>query len=156
MAERARVYPLRREPQPELAPQEPLSQEPLSQEPLSQEPLSQEPLSQEPLWREVLGQRLRALRQEQRETLSETAGRAGISPQYLSEVERGRKEPSSEMIAALAGALGTTLIQLTEQVAGDLRRQQVISLARASAPGAARSRAAGSRAAGPVMLALAA
>ena len=156
MAERARVYPLRREPQPEPAPQEPLSQEPLSQEPLSQEPLSQEPLSQEPLWREVLGQRLRALRQEQRETLSETAGRAGISPQYLSEVERGRKEPSSEMIAALAGALGTTLIQLTEQVAGDLRRQQVISLARASAPGAARSRAAGSRAAGPVMLALAA
>ena len=43
---------------------------------------------------------------DQRETLSETAGRAGISPQYLSEVERGRKEPSSEMIAALAGALG--------------------------------------------------
>ncbi len=137
MAERARVYPLRREPQPELAPREPLSREP--------------PLSQEPLWREVLGQRLRALRQEQRETLSQTAGRAGISPQYLSEVERGRKEPSSEMIAALAGALGTTLIQLTEQVAGDLRRQQVISLARASAPRAARSRAAG-----PVMLALAA
>jgi transcriptional regulator with XRE-family HTH domain len=108
MAERARVYPLRREPPPE---------------------------PQEPLWREVLGQRLRALRQEQREKLSETAARAGISPQYLSEIERGRKEPSSEMIAALAGALGTTLIQLTEQVVGDLRRQQ---------------------AAGPVMLCLAA
>jgi transcriptional regulator with XRE-family HTH domain len=146
MAERARVYPLRREPQPELAPRDPLSRDPLSRD-----PLSREPLSQEPLWREVLGQRLRALRQEQRETLTETAGRAGISPQYLSEVERGRKEPSSEMIAALAGALGTTLIQLTEQVAGDLRRQQVISLARASAPRAVRSRAAG-----PVMLALAA
>jgi transcriptional regulator with XRE-family HTH domain len=99
----------------------------------------------------VLGQRLRALRQEQQETLAETAGRAGISPQYLSEIERGRKEPSSEMIAALAGALGTTLIQLTEQVAGDLRRQQAISLARACAPRASRSRAAG-----PVMLSLAA
>jgi transcriptional regulator with XRE-family HTH domain len=72
----------------------------------------------------VLGQRLRALRLDQRETLSETAGRAGISPQYLSEVERGRKEPSSEMIAALAGALGITLTELTEQLAGDLRRQQ--------------------------------
>ena len=71
----------------------------------------------------------------------ETASRAGISPQYLSEVERGRKEPSSEMIAALAGALGTTLIGLTEQVAGELRRQQGISASRAS---------------GPVMLALAA
>lgn len=74
----------------------------------------------------MLGQRLRALRLDQREKLSETAGRAGISPQYLSEVERGRKEPSSEMIAALAGALGITLTELTEQLAGDLRRQQGI------------------------------
>ncbi len=114
MAESARVYPLRREPQPESLPQEP-------------------PL-QEPLWREVLGQRLRALRLEQRETLAETAGRAGISPQYLSEIERGRKEPSSEMIAALAGALDTTLIRLTEQVAGDLRRQQAVGSSRASGP----------------------
>src|SRR5512142_2151795 len=103
MAERANVYPLRREPAPEPAPR-------------------QRPL-QEPLWREVLGRRLRALRQEQQETLAETAARAGISPQYLSEIERGRKEPSSEMIAALAGALGTTLTTLTEQVAGDLRQQ---------------------------------
>ncbi|MGV9615683.1 helix-turn-helix domain-containing protein [Nocardia xishanensis] len=78
----------------------------------------------EPLWREVLGERLRSLRREQRETLVETAGRAGISPQYLSEVERGRKEPSSEMIAALAGALGTTLGGLTEQVAEELRARR--------------------------------
>ena len=107
MAEHANVYPLRREPRRE--PQ--------------REPRPPEPRPQEPLWREVLGRRLRVLRQEQQETLSETATRAGISPQYLSEVERGRKEPSSEMIAALAGALGTTLIDLTEQVAIDLRRQ---------------------------------
>ena len=106
MAEQANVYPLRREPQRELQP---------------------EPRPQEPLWREVLGRRLRVLRQEQQETLAETAARAGLSPQYLSEVERGRKEPSSEMIAALAGALGTTLIDLTEQVAGDLRRQQALA-----------------------------
>ena len=75
----------------------------------------------EPLWREVLGGRLRALRAERKETLAETAKRAGISPQYLSEVERGRKEPSSEMIAALAGALDTTLADLTTQVTEDLR-----------------------------------
>ena len=112
MAERARVYPLRREPPPE----------PPSKRPPPHEPPPHEPRPQEPLWREVLGQRLRALRLQQRETLSETAGRAGISPQYLSEIERGRKEPSSEMIAALAGALGITLIGLTEQVAGELRR----------------------------------
>ena len=125
MAEQANVYPLRRAPErePQRKPQP-------------------EPRPQEPLWREVLGRRLRALRQDQQETLSETAARAGISPQYLSEIERGRKEPSSEMIAALAGALGTTLIGLTEQVAGDLRRQQAL------APRAGRT--------GPVMLALAA
>jgi len=77
--------------------------------------------AQEPLWREALGWRLRSLRQERGEKLTETASRAGVSPQYLSEVERGRKDPSSEMIAALAGALGLTLIELTEQVAGELR-----------------------------------
>ena len=114
MAEHANVYPLRRE--PERKPQREPQPEP-----------QPEPRPQEPLWRDVLGRRLRLLRQEQQETLSETAARAGISPQYLSEVERGRKEPSSEMIAALAGALGTTLIDLTEQVAGDLRRQQAFA-----------------------------
>jgi transcriptional regulator with XRE-family HTH domain len=77
----------------------------------------------EPLWREVLGQRLRELRRERQEKLTETAGRAGISPQYLSEVERGRKEPSSEMIAALAGAFGLTLIDLTTLITEDLRRE---------------------------------
>jgi transcriptional regulator with XRE-family HTH domain len=82
----------------------------------------------------VLGQRLRALRLQQQETISQTAGRAGISPQYLSEVERGRKEPSSEMIAALAGALGTTLSGLTEQVAGDLRHRPDVATSRASSP----------------------
>jgi transcriptional regulator with XRE-family HTH domain len=99
----------------------------------------------EPLWREVLGSRLRALRAERAETLAETAERAGISPQYLSEIERGRKEPSSEMIAALAGALDTTLADLTTHVTEDLRRAQ-----RASAERAARASSA------PVLLALAA
>ena len=129
MAEHANVYPLRRE--PEREPQREREPQP--------EPRPRERQAQEPLWREVLGRRLRVLRQEQQETLSETAARAGISPQYLSEIERGRKEPSSEMIAALAGALGTTLIDLTEHVAGDLRRQ--LSLAPlASRPPAGRTR----------------
>ena len=76
----------------------------------------------EPLWREVLGRRLRVLRADRDETLAQTAQRAGISPQYLSEIERGRKEPSSEMIAALAGALDTTLADLTLAVTEDLSR----------------------------------
>ncbi|MEJ3405492.1 helix-turn-helix transcriptional regulator [Rathayibacter sp. YIM 133350] len=79
----------------------------------------------EPLWRELLGDRLRRLRAERRGTLTETAERAGISPQYLSEIERGRKEPSSEMIAAVAGALDSSLVDLTQQVADELRRREL-------------------------------
>ena len=129
MAEHANVYPLRRE--SERGSQREREPQP---EPHPQERQTRERQTQEPLWREVLGRRLRVLRQEQQETLSETAARAGISPQYLSEIERGRKEPSSEMIAALAGALGTTLTGLTEQVAGDLRRQQDAVTSRGAAP----------------------
>ena len=129
MAEHANVYPLRRE--PEREPQREREPQP--------EPRPRERQAQEPLWREVLGRRLRVLRQEQQEKLSETAARAGISPQYLSEIERGRKEPSSEMIAALAGALGTTLIDLTEHVVGDLRRQMSL------VPRASRTRASSTR-----------
>lgn len=75
----------------------------------------------ERLWREVLGERLRMLRKRRGETLTETAERAGISPQYLSEIERGLKDPSSEVLAAVAGALGVQLIDLTAQVTLDLR-----------------------------------
>lgn len=77
----------------------------------------------EPLLREVLGRRLRILRLARGEALSRTAGRAGISPQYLSEIERGLKEPSSEMIAAIAGALGTGLLDLTIGMARDLHAE---------------------------------
>ncbi|HEY3683909.1 MAG TPA: helix-turn-helix transcriptional regulator [Streptosporangiaceae bacterium] len=78
----------------------------------------------EPLWREVLGDRLRWLRRERGEILTETARRAGVSPQYLSEMERGIKEPSSEMIAAVAGALDVTLGDLTLGVAESLGAAQ--------------------------------
>jgi transcriptional regulator with XRE-family HTH domain len=111
----------------------------------------------EPLWREVLGHRLRALRAERDETLAETASRAGISPQYLSEVERGRKEPSSEMIAALAGALDTTLADLMTQVTEDLRRSQApVPSRKALVSPPASAPAADPASPGPVLLAQAA
>jgi transcriptional regulator with XRE-family HTH domain len=66
----------------------------------------------EPLWRQVLGRKLRVLRLGNGQKLSETAARAG---------ERGLKEPSSEMIAAIAGALGVTLLDLSGLLADDLR-----------------------------------
>ncbi|GEK81560.1 hypothetical protein ABA31_29110 [Agrococcus baldri] len=84
------------------------------------EPLEAEYPEPEPLWRELLGRRLRWRRLQRGETLAETAGRAGVSPQYLSEVERGIKEPSSEMVAAIAGALGASLLDLTSAIAWEL------------------------------------
>ncbi|WP_026926185.1 helix-turn-helix domain-containing protein [Granulicoccus phenolivorans] len=78
------------------------------------------PREPEPLWRHLLGNHLRARRAERGDTLGEVAARAGISPQYLSEIERGRKEPSSEMIAAVSEALDTTLLDLTLDVARSL------------------------------------
>ncbi|CAN5178879.1 hypothetical protein BH09ACT5_BH09ACT5_15280 [soil metagenome] len=75
----------------------------------------------EPLWRHLLGHRLRGLRLANGEKLAETAARAGVSPQYLSEIERGLKEPSSEMIAAVSGALGLSLLDLTTGLSDDLR-----------------------------------
>ncbi|MGZ4434629.1 MAG: helix-turn-helix domain-containing protein [Trebonia sp.] len=74
----------------------------------------------EPLWREVLGARLRRLRHRRGLTLTEVAQRAGVSPQYLSEIERGRKDPSSEMLAAVAGALGYRVLDLTSATLREL------------------------------------
>jgi len=57
------------------------------------------------LWRESVGDVLREERVGRGERLSDVAGRAGVSAQYLSEIERGLKDPSSEMLHAIAGAL---------------------------------------------------
>ena len=113
--------------------------------------------SLEPLWREVLGSRLRALRTDRDETLAQTAERAGISPQYLSEVERGRKEPSSEMIAALAGALDITVADLMADTAEDLRQStSTLTAVTTLTKSTAAIRSAGQRPSGPVALAMAA
>jgi transcriptional regulator with XRE-family HTH domain len=70
----------------------------------------------EPLWREVVGRELREERHRQERTLADVATEAGVSTQYLSEVERGRKEPSSEVLGAIQGALGLRLVDLTARV----------------------------------------
>lgn len=69
--------------------------------------------AQDRLWREVLGEEIRRHRTARKERLKDTADRAGISPQYLSELERGMKDPSSEMLEAVAGALGKSSFELT-------------------------------------------
>jgi transcriptional regulator with XRE-family HTH domain len=66
----------------------------------------------EPLWREAVGETLRRRRSDAGLRLADVAKRAGVSPQYLSEVERGCKDASSEVLAAVAGALDLTVLQL--------------------------------------------
>ena len=80
------------------------------------------PTPAQPLWREVIGSVLRDERHGQHRTLAQVAARAGMSVQYLSEVERGRKEASSEMLAAVCGSLGISLGQFAFRCAGAVDR----------------------------------
>jgi transcriptional regulator with XRE-family HTH domain len=76
----------------------------------------------EPLWREALGDQLREERSRRRERILDVADRAGVSPQYLSELERGRKDPSSEILSAVAGSLGLSVLDLTRRAGQRLAR----------------------------------
>ncbi len=80
------------------------------------------PAVREPLWRDLVGDVLRRERLAQERTLKEVAEAARISMPYLSEVERGRKEASSEVLAAAAGALGLGLGDLLARAQGELVR----------------------------------
>ena len=71
---------------------------------------------------------MRALRQEQGLSLRQLAVRPAISPTYLGEVERGLKEPSSEMLDRLALALGVTVADLLGRVAGELGSPDALSV----------------------------
>ena len=70
------------------------------------------PRRRPPLLRDVYGALLRRLRTRQGRTLADVAGAAGISIAYLSEVERGLKEPSSEILDAVCRALGSSVTGL--------------------------------------------
>ncbi|MFF9215313.1 helix-turn-helix domain-containing protein [Streptomyces viridosporus] len=76
----------------------------------------------EPLWRDLVGDVLRGERLAQERTLKDVAEAARISVPYLSEVERGRKEASSEVLAAAARALGLGLGDLLARAHGELVR----------------------------------
>jgi XRE family transcriptional regulator, stress-response regulator len=70
--------------------------------------------------REAVGEALRRRRQAQGRTLREVAAAAGVSLTYLSEVERGRKEASSEVLEAVCAALRLGLAELFFEVAETL------------------------------------
>ena len=68
------------------------------------------------LLREVIGDVLRHARTEQGRTLREVSDDARVSLGYLSEVERGRKEASSELLSAICGALEVPLSIVLREV----------------------------------------
>lgn len=84
---------------------------------LSAQDLAERGESREPLLREALGETLRDIRSRSGQTLRELSENAAISPGYLSELERGRKEVSSELLASVCAALGVTVSDLMMEAA---------------------------------------
>ena len=72
------------------------------------------------LFRRLLGDVLRRHRQRQGRTLRDVAASARISLGYLSEIERGRKEASSELLASLCEALNISLADVLREVSHDI------------------------------------
>ncbi|APU13972.1 MULTISPECIES: helix-turn-helix domain-containing protein [Actinoalloteichus] len=97
------------------------------------------------LLREAIGERLRHERTAQRRTLREVSRIARVSLGYLSEVERGRKEASSELLAAICHALELELARLLDDVATDIRGE----LGSETVPVQAGASTAAERSAGP-------
>ena len=97
------------------------------------------------LLRRLLGDVLRRQRQRQGRTLREVSASARVSLGYLSEVERGQKEASSELLSALCNALevrlSEVLRQVSESVAIEEQHLQVPSIAPETVPGVVASAA---------------
>ncbi len=83
----------------------------------------------DPKLRQVIGEVLREERHHQDRTLTEVAEEAAVSVPYLSEVERGRKEVSSELLTSIHEALGLELHEVLER-----SYQRIAPEARAQGP----------------------
>jgi len=144
--DQARVIPLRPvttavAPSPARGPGRSAAQAPPRPAPAAAPPWArptQSPSVREPLWRHIVGDVLRRERLAQERTLKNVAETARISMPYLSEIERGRKEPSSEVLAAAARALGLSLADLLGLAQSELARLARPRPARTPAPVAPR------------------
>lgn len=76
------------------------------------------------LMRELIGETLREARFAQGRTLREVSMDARVSLGYLSEVERGQKEASSELLASICGALNLPLSQILARVSTKVAMQE--------------------------------
>ena len=72
------------------------------------------------LLRRVIGDALRGRRQRQHKTLREVSTTANVSLGYLSEIERGQKEASSELLSSICDALGAQLSEVLREVSDTL------------------------------------
>jgi transcriptional regulator with XRE-family HTH domain len=80
------------------------------------------------LLRRHLGSVLRSQRERQHRTLRDVSGSARVSLGYLSEIERGHKEASSELLAAVCDALGLRISDVLYAVADDLAVAESVSV----------------------------
>ncbi|MBA4866880.1 helix-turn-helix transcriptional regulator [Streptomyces sp. PSKA54] len=86
------------------------------------------------LLRRLLGDVLRRQRQRQGRTLREVSSSARVSLGYLSEVERGQKEASSELLSAICDALDVRMSELMREVSDELALAELAESAAASEP----------------------
>jgi transcriptional regulator with XRE-family HTH domain len=89
------------------------------------------------LLRRVIGDWLRARRQSQQRTLREVSTAANVSLGYLSEIERGQKEASSELLSSICDALGAQLSEVLREVSDTMAlAEQMEGLVPAAQPAA--------------------
>ena len=100
------------------------------------------------LLRRLLGDALRRQRLRQHRTLRDVSAGARVSLGYLSEVERGQKEASSELLASICDALGVNLSTVLREVSSELELLELESAAAAPALESLADRQAGLTAAG--------
>lgn len=124
-SDEARVIPLRPQTSPPRSAATPRAQQ--QPQPAGTPP---SPAPRAPLWRDLVGTALRRERLAQERTLKDVAEAARISMPYLSELERGRKEASSEVLAAAAEALGLGLAGLLSLAQDELERHAPSRLGR--------------------------
>ncbi len=80
------------------------------------------------LMREMLGETLRELRMSESLTLRQVSADARVSLGYLSEVERGQKEASSELLNAICGALDVSLADVLRRVGDKVDAAEQVEL----------------------------
>ncbi|PWJ49894.1 Helix-turn-helix domain-containing protein [Quadrisphaera granulorum] len=90
-----------------------------------------------PLLRREIGDVLRSARQQQGRTLREVSGAARVSLGYLSEVERGQKEASSELLSSICEALAVPMSTVLRAVSDRVAAAEGVPVPAASAPVAA-------------------